>query len=153
MTDPTRLRVLFLCTENSCRSPMAEGLARLLGKGFVDASSAGTSLVPVHPLAVRVMAEVGIDISTHQPQHVDRVLNQKFDVVITVCDRIKEDCPTWPDAAEHTHWSFLDPAQAGRTEEERVAAFRRVRDEISRRVQMFLLAHHVLDGSGRDPIA
>jgi len=146
MTDQP-VRVLFLCTENSCRSPMAEGLARTMGKGRVIASSAGVRLAPVHPFAVRAMREAGIDISTHRPRHLSKITNQPFDWVITVCDRIKEDCPTWPGAREVTHWAFADPAQATGTEEERLVIFRRVRDEISRRIQMFFLANHLTDST------
>ena len=138
------MRVLFLCTANSCRSQMAEALARSLGKGRIESYSAGSAPAPVHPLAVRVMADIGSDISSQESKPMAQFLDQKFDFVITVCDRVKESCPTWPEAEEHIHWSFDDPAEAGGTEESRVRVFRRVRDEISRRLQLFLLAHRVL---------
>jgi arsenate reductase (thioredoxin) len=139
----TRPRVLFLCAGNSCRSQMAEGWARFLSKGRVDAFSAGTEPKPVHPLAVRVLHEVGIDISGQQSKAMEIYLGQPFDFIITVCDRAKERCPVWPGIKERIHWSFDDPAEATGTEEERLRVFARVRDEIRTRVRLFLTAHKI----------
>jgi arsenate reductase len=131
------ISVLFLCTGNSCRSQMAEGLARHLGEGRVQAASAGTAPKGLHPLAVKVMAELGIDISGQTSKHLDSLEEQRFDFAITVCDRAKESCPFWPNTTS-LHWSFDDPAEATGTEEEQLAVFRRVRDEIRARVAGFI---------------
>jgi len=136
-------RVLFLCTGNSARSQMAEGWARFLSKGEVEAFSAGTEPRPLNPLAVRAMAEVGIDISAQQSKALEVYLGQPFDFVITVCDRAKEHCPVWPSIKERIHWSFDDPAEATGTEEQRLAVFRRVRDEIRNRMRLFLTASKI----------
>jgi arsenate reductase len=137
----TKPRILFLCTGNSCRSQMAEGLLRYLGGGQVDAFSAGTDPKGVHPLAVKVMAEVQIDISEQSSKHVDAFAGQSFDFVITVCDRAKEQCPVWPGAPQRVHWSLDDPAEASGSEEQRLAVFRRVRDEIRQRIRLFLISN------------
>lgn len=134
-----QLSVLFLCTGNSCRSQMAEGLARHLGRGRVQAFSAGTSPKTLHPLAVKAMAELGIDISGQQSKHVDALGGQSFDFAITVCDRAKESCPFWP-GAEAIHWSFDDPAEATGSEEEQLVVFSRVRGEIRQHISLFLQA-------------
>jgi arsenate reductase len=133
LTD--RKRVLILCTGNSCRSQMAEAwVNHLLGDRW-EAQSAGTSPAErVHPLAVRVMAEVDIDISGRVPQRVDRFVREPWDLVVTVCDSAKETCPHFPGRVEKRHVSFEDPALAEGTEEERLAVFRRVRDEIRERL-------------------
>ena len=144
MTNPTAehpLRVIFLCTGNSCRSQIAEGLARELGGGVVDSHSAGTHPKGLHPLAVRVMREVGIDISSQRSKSVDEYRGQAFDYVITVCDRAKESCPTWPGAREQIHWSFDDPAEAAGSEAAQLVVFRRVLGEIKQRVDRFLLSN------------
>jgi arsenate reductase len=142
MSD-SQVRVLFLCTGNSCRSQMAEGWARFLSKGKVEAFSAGTEPKPLHPLAVRVMQDVGIDISGQQSKAMESYLGQPFDFVITVCDRAKERCPVWPGIKERIHWGFDDPAEATGSEEERLRVFARVRDEIRNRIRLFLAAHKV----------
>ena len=130
-----RKRVLILCTGNSCRSQMAEAwVNHVLGDRW-EAHSAGTSPAKgVHPLSVRVMAEVGIDISGRVPQHVDRAVHEPWDLVVTVCDSARETCPNFPGRVEKAHVSFFDPALATGTEEERLAAFRRVRDDIRTRL-------------------
>ncbi|MEP0774783.1 MAG: arsenate reductase ArsC [Acidobacteriota bacterium] len=130
-----RQRVLILCTGNSCRSQMAEGwINTLLGERW-EARSAGTRpAAGVHPLAVRVMAEAGVDISGGVPEHVDRYLEQPWDLVVTVCDSARESCPVFPRPVKTTHISFPDPAEATGSEEERLAVFRAVRDDIRARL-------------------
>ncbi|MCS7174057.1 MAG: arsenate reductase ArsC [Armatimonadetes bacterium] len=132
-----KVRVLFLCTGNSARSQMAEGLLRHLGGERVEARSAGTEPRGVHPYAVRAMAEVGIEISHHASKSVEGFVGQRFDWVITVCDQAREACPVFP-GARTLHWSIPDPTAAGGTEEEVLAAFRRVREELRRRIREFL---------------
>ena len=130
-----RKRVLILCTGNSCRSQMAAGwVNRLLG-GCWEVHSAGTRPADrVHPLAVRAMAEVGVDISSGVPTNVERVLDEHWDLVITVCDSAKEACPLFPRPVEQIHVSFPDPAEATGSEEERMTVFRAVRDDIRPRL-------------------
>jgi len=137
------IRVLFLCTGNSCRSQMAEGWARTLGLGRVEAFSAGTEPKGLHPLAVRVMAEAGVDISHQKSKHLDTLMGQPFDYVITVCDRARDACPVWPGARENIHWSFDDPALATASDEEKMQVFRRVAVEIKLRITLFLSAHKI----------
>lgn len=137
------VRVLFLCTENASRSQLAEGLARALGGAEIDAVSAGSDPTRVHPLAIAVMRDVEIDISAQRSKPLGPLLQERFDFVITVCDRIREHCPVWPDAQEHIHWSVGDPSSASIPEEDRVHAFRRVRDELRQRIVLFLLANRI----------
>jgi arsenate reductase len=134
-----RRRVLFLCTHNSARSQMAEGLLRHLGGDAFEVHSAGTEATRVRPLAVRAMAELGIDISAHASKTLDRYLGQPFDLVITVCDEANEACPVFPGARERRHWSFPDPSRATGTEEEQLAVYRAVRDAIRARIEAELL--------------
>jgi len=130
-----RRRVLVLCTGNSCRSQMAEGLINHVIGDRWEARSAGTRPASrVHPLAVRAMAEVDIDISSARPGHVDVFLDEPWDLVVTVCDSAKEACPTFPRPVKRIHVSFRDPAAAEGTDEERMIVFRRVRDEIRDRL-------------------
>ena len=128
-------RVLILCTGNSCRSQMAEGwVNHLLGDRW-EARSAGTRpAAAVHPLAIRAMAEVGVDISGGKPEHVSAYLDQHWDLVITVCDSAKESCPLFPRPVEQIHISFPDPAEAAGSEDERLAVYRAVRDDIRARL-------------------
>jgi arsenate reductase len=136
-----RKRVLFLCTHNSSRSQMAEGFLHARGGDRFAAFSAGTHPRSVHPLAIRAMAEVGIDISEaagHRAKSIDEFSGQSPDLVVTVCDDAAEACPFFPGAKQQAHWSFPDPSAAAGTEEERLAAFRRVRDAIGTRVDQFL---------------
>ena len=131
-------RILILCTGNSCRSQMAEGVLRFLDPGL-EVSSAGTRpAAQVHPQAVRVMGEIGIDISGHSTRAVEQFLGQDFDYVITVCDDARENCPVFTGAVRHRlHMGFDDPARATGTEDEIRAVFRRVRDEIRSRFEEF----------------
>jgi len=127
-------RVLFLCTGNSCRSQMAEGLLRHLASDRFEVFSAGTKPSTVNPDAVKVMAEIGIDISSHRSKSVAEFKGQNFDYAINVCDGGEEGCPFFPWAKQQIHWSFADPAKATGTEEEKIAVFRKVRDEIRAKI-------------------
>jgi arsenate reductase (thioredoxin) len=136
---PPKSRVLFLCTHNSARSQMAEGLLRHLAGDRFQAFSAGTEATRVRPLAIMAMEEIGIDISGQESKTLDRYLNEPFDYVITVCDDANEACPFFPGAQGRLHWSFEDPSRAEGSEEERLAVFRSVRDRIGERVQAELV--------------
>jgi arsenate reductase (thioredoxin) len=128
-----------LCTHNSARSQMAEGLLRHLSGDRFEAMSAGTEATHVRPLAIRAMEEVGIDISDQESKTPDQYLGELFDYVITVCDDANEACPFFPGAQSRLHWSFEDPSRAEGSEEERLEVFRRVRDGIEARVQAELV--------------
>ncbi|MFN0071571.1 MAG: arsenate reductase ArsC [Chloroflexota bacterium] len=134
-----RQRVLFLCTHNSARSQMAEALLRLLADDTVEVCSAGTEATHVRPLAIRAMAELGVDISGQVSKTLDRFLNQPFDYVITVCDSANETCPIFPRAVTRWHWSFPDPSRATGTIDEQLQAYRDVRDAIRARIEAELL--------------
>jgi arsenate reductase (thioredoxin) len=123
-------RVLILCTGNSARSQMAEGLLRHDAGERFDVASAGTNPGVVRPEAIAAMKEQGIDISAHRSKHVDEFRGQRFDYVITVCDHARESCPVFFDAAKRLHHNFDDPASLNGSEEERLAVFRRVREEL-----------------------
>lgn len=142
MSDETALmRVLFLCTHNSSRSQMAEGLLRARGAARYAVSSAGTHPRSVHPLAIRVMREIGMDISEAAGYHakgLDEFVGQPFDLVVTVCDEAAEACPFFPGARRQVHWGFPDPSAATGTEAERLVAFRAVRDAIAARIEAFV---------------
>ena len=133
-------RVLFICTHNSARSQMAEGLLRHLGKDRFEAYSAGTEATFVRPMAIQVMDELGIDISHQQSKTLDRYLDEPFDDVITVCDTAAEVCPVFPGASRRRHWSFEDPSRATGSESEQLEVYRRVRDEIRARIENELLS-------------
>ena len=135
----TKNRVLFLCTGNSCRSQMAEGALRELAGDRFEASSAGTTPTRINPTAVRVMAEIAMDISAQRSKSVVEMMGEHFDYVVTVCDNARESCPVFPGGATKLHWSFDDPAVAEGTEEERLEVFRRVRDEIVSRIREFIV--------------
>ncbi len=132
------IRVLFLCTGNSARSQMAEGLLRALGGADFEVFSAGTDPKGLNPLAVEVMRETGIDISRQESKSIERFLNQSFDYIITVCDRARDNCPTFPGDNERIHWSYDDPAAATGTREQQLAVFRRVRNEMSERLRLWV---------------
>ena len=130
-------RVLFVCTENACRSQMAEGLLRHEAGAAFEVFSAGTKPTQVRPEAVAVMREAGIDISGQRSKSVDEFEGQDFDFVITVCDNAKQSCPIYPAKTKRIHWSIEDPAAVQGSEAERLAAFRRIRDELRLRLQRF----------------
>ena len=130
----TPVRVLFLCTHNSARSQMAEGLLRSLGGNRFEVHSAGTVATRLRPEAIAAMAELGIDISGQASKELAPFIGQSFDRVITVCDQAKESCPIFPGARSTAHWSIDDPAAVAGSDDERRAAFRRARDELRVRV-------------------
>ncbi len=131
-------RVLILCTGNSARSQMAEGLLRNDFGDRFEVFSAGTKPSHVRPEAIQVMRELGIDLGGHRSKHVDEFLGREFDYVITVCDNAKESCPIFPGKTRRVHWSFEDPASVEGSDEERFAAFRRIRDQIRTHLAKFV---------------
>lgn len=133
-------RVLILCTGNSARSQMAEGLLRHDGGDRFEVFSAGTHPSHVRPEAIKAMREIGMDISDHRSKSEDEFIGQDFDCVITVCDNAAENCPVFPGKTRRIHWSFDDPAATRGNEEARLSIFRRVRDEIRGRLRSFIAA-------------
>ncbi len=137
--------ILILCTGNSCRSHLAEGiLQKALGKNFRVASAGSKPAGYVHPLAIKALAEIGIDISAHESKHMDLFLADEVETVITVCGNADQACPVFPGQMNRHHWPFDDPAHATGSEEEQMAVFRRVRDEIDRVFQAYAAGR--LDG-------
>ena len=132
------IRVLFLCTGNSARSQMAEALLRSLGGADFEVYSAGTEPKGLNPLTVEVMRESGMDVSGQESKSLERFLDQSFDYVITVCDRARDNCPTFPGDNERIHWGFDDPAATIGTHEQQRAVFRRVRNEIAERLRAWV---------------
>ena len=132
------MRVLILCTGNSARSQMAEGLLRQEGGAAFEVWSAGKKPRPVRPEAITVMREIGIDISAHRPKSVEEFAGQSFDYVITVCDSAKESCPVFPASTKRIHWSIQDPGGAPDSEEQRLSEFRRVRDQLRSLLRRFV---------------
>jgi arsenate reductase len=133
-----KTKILILCTGNSARSQMAEGLLRHMAGDRIEVHSAGTRPATVRPEAIAVLAELGIDIRGHSSKHVDAFAGQRFDYVITVCDHAKESCPVFPAGIRRIHWSFEDPAAATGDGPHRLAEFRRIRDQISQRLAEFV---------------
>src|SRR3954452_17358641 len=132
MTPAVKPTVLILCTGNSCRSHLAEGILRAAAGDILDVQSAGSKPTgKVHEKAIEVMREIGIDISGHRSKHLNEFLNQKIETVITVCGNADQACPVFPGQVNRHHWPFADPAHAQGTEEEKLVIFRRVRDEIN----------------------
>ena len=129
------MHVLFLCTHNSARSQMAEGLLRGMAGDRFDVFSAGTEATRVRPEAISVVAEIGVDIFDRDSETLERYLGEPLDLVITVCDDANEVCPIFPGAKERLHWSFPDPSTATGGYQERLRAFRKVRDEIRARIE------------------
>lgn len=145
MNKPT---ILILCTGNSCRSHLAEGILRAaLNDSFTVASAGSKPAGYVHPLAIKAMAEIGIDISTHRSKHLDEFLTQNIETVITVCGNADQACPLFPGQMNRHHWGFDDPAHAAGTEDEQMQVFRRVRDEIRRVFEAYAAGR--LDSAGR----
>jgi arsenate reductase (thioredoxin) len=144
--DPDPQRVIFVCTHNSGRSQMAEGMLRAWGGERFEVFSAGTEATRVRPEAIRVMDEIGIDISRQESKTLEPYLGEAFSWLITVCDQAKEACPTIPGVAQQAHWSIDDPSAAEGDEEARLRAFRAARDALRDRIHIFLLA------AGRDDL-
>jgi len=137
-------RVLFLCTGNSARSPMAEALAKHLAPGTVEAFSAGSHPKPLHPNVVRVMHEHGIDLSGRRSRHLRELVQQRMGYVVSLCDRVRERCPEFPGHPERIHWSIADPARDGASDEETYPAFQQTAAELATRVRFLL--HHIQSG-------
>ena len=134
-----KTKVLILCTGNSCRSQMAEGVLRHYGSGKFEVFSAGTKPSTVNTLAIKVMNEIGIDISGHRSKHVDEFLGQKIDYVISVCDNAKESCPIFPGGTVRLHWPFPDPPHDKEITEAVINEFRKVRDLVHERFKRLAL--------------
>jgi arsenate reductase len=135
--------VLVLCTGNSCRSHLAEGILRAASGDLIEVASAGSKPAGhVHPLAVEVMNEIGIDISRHRSKHLSEFLDRKVETVITVCGNADQACPMFPGQVNRYHWGFDDPAHATGTRDEQLAVFRRVRDEIKRVFEAYAAGRH-----------
>jgi arsenate reductase len=132
------LKIMFLCTGNSCRSQMAEGLAREMGNGLVEPYSAGLMAAGVHPRAITVMNEIGIDISGQRSKSIDEKTLRTMDLLITLCDNAAESCPWTPPEVRRLHWPINDPVGTKGTEEEIMMEFRRARDEIRGKIQKFI---------------
>jgi len=142
-----RKRVLFLCTTNSCRSQMAEGILKAIGKNGFEVWSAGAEATPVHPLAIRVMAEAGVDISKQSSKSVSQFQGEEFDYVITLCgDTATNICPAFLGKAEQRlQWNFPDPALAEGSEADRLEVFGKVRDQIKTKIESFVIAERELE--------
>ena len=135
--------VLVLCTGNSCRSHIAEGILRAAAKGTFRVASAGSKPAGyVHPLSIKALAEIGIDISHHHSKHMNEFLKEPVETVITVCGNADQACPVFPGQLNRHHWPFEDPAHATGTEDEQMAVFRRVRDEIRRVFEAYADGRH-----------
>jgi protein-tyrosine-phosphatase len=132
------VRVLFLCTHNSARSQMAEGILRHLSAGRIDVMSAGSHPSGLHPLAVQACASLGVDISGQRSKHLDELRDQSFDYILTVCDRVRESCPTFPGDPDRIHWSFLDPASVEGPDEERYQLFKQTGLQLMTRIRSLL---------------
>jgi arsenate reductase len=146
MKRADRQRVIFVCTHNSARSQMAEGMLRAWGDDRFEAFSAGTEATRVRPEAIAVMDEIGIDIRGHTSKTIEPFMGEAFSWLITVCDQARESCPTVPGIAQQAHWSIDDPSAVEGDEERRLAAFRAARDILRDRVHTFILA------AGRDDV-
>lgn len=144
--DRERQRVIFVCTHNSARSQMAEGMLRTWGGDRFEAFSAGTEATSVRPEAVTVMDEIGIDIAGHTSKTLEPFMGESFSWLITVCDQAKESCPSIPGVEQQAHWSIDDPSAVEGDEESRLEAFRDARDRLRDRIHVFILA------AGRDDL-
>lgn len=152
--DPTPpsspARVLFVCTGNSARSPMAEALTKHLAPVTVEAFSAGSHPKPLHPNAVRVMHEHGIDLSGRRPRHLREFAQQRMDYVVSLCDRVRERVPPFPEGPERIHWSIADPANDGDSDQETYPAFQQTATELATRVRFLL--HHIQSAQPRQEV-
>ncbi|MCL4479293.1 MAG: arsenate reductase ArsC [Deltaproteobacteria bacterium] len=132
------LKIMFLCTGNSCRSQMAEGIARALGKGLIEPCSAGVMPSEIHPKTIQVMKEIGIDISNQTSKGIDENLLNAMDMIITLCSSAEAMCPMTPPRIKRIHWSIDDPKTATGSEEDVLNAFRSARDEIKKKLEMLI---------------
>lgn len=148
MTDRRPHRVLVLCTGNSARSQMAEGLLRELGGEAIEAASAGVAPTAVHPMAIQAMAERGVDIGDQRSKSIDEFAGGEFDTVITVCDHAAQTCPAWVGESARVHWSISDPAAVEGRERDRLEAFRRTRDLLEERLTGWLAEGGLLPAFG-----
>lgn len=139
--ETKRKRVVFLCTHNSCRSQMAEGFLRHHGGDRYEVFSAGASPSRVNPMAIKVMGEKGVDITSQRSKSIDEFPGQDFDFIVTTCGNARDQCPVFPGQGEMLHWGLEDPAEARGSREEKLKVFRRVRDELEKLIQS-----HFLDG-------
>lgn len=140
-SSESKTKVLFLCTGNSCRSQMAEGLLRWLGNGRYDVYSAGVAPSRVHPMAILVMQELGVDISSQSSDLVDDYLDDGIDILISLCDYAASVCPQFPENVAHIHWPVDDPFHGWGVEEAFIPRYRETRDELRRRIEGFLQMH------------
>jgi len=138
------IKIMFLCTGNSCRSQMAEGFARELGKGLLEVHSAGLIAAGVHRRAIAVMREAGIDIAGQQSKEIDESLLRSMDIVVTLCDNAAEACPWTPPTVRVLHWPIKDPVGTRGSEETIMQEFRRARDEIRGKIVAFLWSHDLI---------
>lgn len=145
-------RILIVCTHNSARSQMAEGMFRAWGGERFEVESAGTEVSSVRSEAIGVMSEIGIDISGHRSKHIAEFAGREFEWLITVCDRARQACAMIPGIPEPTHWGIEDPTEAEGSDDERVTAFRRVRDDLRNRIHMFILATGHEDAPARTAV-
>ncbi len=133
-----KIKVIFVCTGNSCRSQMAEGLLRYLAGDRFEVFSAGTHPSRVHPISIRVMKELGINISTHTSDPIDKYFGHGIDYVITLCDNAREFCPTFPGNSKKIHWSIDDPFRSWRDDHKIIGRYRKTRDEIQERLEQLI---------------
>jgi arsenate reductase len=138
MTEKNLLKVMFLCTANSCRSQMAEGIARYVGKGVIEPYSAGLFSFHVHTRAIEVMKEINIDISQQKSKGIDKKLLNTMDIIITLCGHAEHSCPTTPPGIKRIHWPINDPVGTVGSEQEIINAFRKTRDEIKEKIERFV---------------
>ena len=131
-------KVIFICTGNSCRSQMAEGLLRSMADDMFEVYSAGSHPSRVHPVAIKVMKELNIDISRHTSDPIDKYFNYGIDYVITLCDSAKKLCPTFPGNAKNIHWSIEDPFRSWKNDHKIIGRYRKTRDEIKERIEQFI---------------
>ena len=134
-----KVRVLFLCTHNSARSQMAEGLLRKLGGDQVEVFSAGSEPTSIHPMAIKVMSRIGVDLSQQRSKHLNEFVGQNFDYIVTVCDRVREVCPVFPGDPEQIHWSFPDPAAIEGNQQTQERGFANTANQLAIRIQYLLL--------------
>lgn len=131
-------KIIFICTENACRSQIAEGLMRRLAHDKYEVYSAGSHPTKVHPVAVEVMSEIGIDISFHTSDPISLFINESMDIVVTVCDNANKTCPVFPGKVERIHWTIKDPSKNWNTSSKDLVNFRKTRDDLTKRIKNFV---------------